>query len=141
MQCARLLEQRYRQRRTAALPQTQPQIEQRRRFERLQHSQVPRFGGAMGEQQPGPTRRVQAHRAKRRDAADVAVHQRRDTLLSTGEIGAGQRRHFEAAKPAQGFQRHAAMPGMQPHGALDDLFLVSNAGHIQARPRPDQGQR
>ena len=122
-------------------PQTQTQIEQRRRFERLQHSQVPRFGGAMGEQQPGPTRRVQAHRAKRRDAADEAVHQRRDTLLSTGEIGAGQRRHFEAAKPAQGFQRHAAMPGMQPHGALDDLFLCRTPGTSKPVPGPTSGQR
>ena len=90
----------------------------------------------MGEQQPGPTRRVQAHRAKRRNAADEAVHQRRNTLLSTGEIGAGQRRHFEAAKPAQGFQRHAAMPGMQPHGALDDLFLVSHPGTSKPVPGP-----
>ncbi|MNV83553.1 hypothetical protein D3C71_1773670 [compost metagenome] len=99
---------------------------------------MPRLGAAMTEQQPLTTLWIQAHRNQRRDAANEAVHQHRDTFLGTRKIGTDQRGDLKAAEVEQGLQGIATLRAMQCQGALDDLGLVADTFGIEPGARTGQ---
>ena len=106
---AQAWQQRHRQRRAAALAQAQAEVEQRLRRQGFEHMPMARLGTTVGEQQPVAAGRVQAHRAERRDAADVAVDQGDHAFLRAGQVGAGQRGDLQPTETAEGFEGVGAM--------------------------------
>ncbi|MCY1445350.1 hypothetical protein D9M71_618600 [compost metagenome] len=97
-----------------------------------------RLGSAMTEQQPLSTGRIQTHRHQRRDAADEPVHQHRDALLGTRQIGADQCRDFKPTEVEQGLQRIATLCAVQGQRALDHLCFMTDTRRIQPGTRPGQ---
>ncbi|MNT67041.1 hypothetical protein D3C72_2051540 [compost metagenome] len=105
MEVACQTQQRNCQRGPTALAQPQTEVEQRFSVQGFQYMPMTRLGAAMTEQQPWATLRVQAHRDQRRDAANEAVHQHRDSFLGTSQISAHQRGNLKTAQIEQRLQR------------------------------------
>ncbi|MNX75557.1 hypothetical protein D3C86_1070340 [compost metagenome] len=138
MQVASQAQQRHSQRRATAFAKPQAEIEQGLRVQGFQHMTMPWLGAAMTEQQPLTTLWIQAHRNQRRDTANEAIHQHRNTFLGTGEIRTDQRGDFKTAEVEQGLQGIATLRAMQCQGALDHLGLVADTFGIEPGARPGQ---
>src|SRR6267378_1019443 len=133
MEGAGMIEERERKQCAAGLAQAEPEIEERRRFQRFQHTLMAGFGGTVSEQERWSRRGRRPHQPQYGRGDDEAVDQDGHSALRGAGSGPEERGNVAAAKAANGLLG-AWDPAHPRQGVTDDRTLArkSYAGHAGA---------